>query len=209
MDIRSEATRNRIKLALIKCMKDTPYADVPNLDIINNAGVSSRTFYKHYSGKDQILKEIEDELIAGFKEANKKDREAVFQIKQKLTSEENIRLAETEFKHLIDFCDSAKDIIQILLSSNGDINFLNKIHAMSVAETTRRLNYLIDNNLLEISNNAMIPADMVFNLNSEVIINTIITWIRDDSDLTPHDMRHILGIVQIKSPTELLSLLKK
>lgn len=209
MDIRCEATRNRIKLALLKCMKETPYADILNLDVIRKAEVSSQSCYKHYANKGEILKEIEDELLAGIKEANKKDREAVFQITEKLTSERNIKLAETEFRHLIDFCNSNKEVIQILLSSNGDIKFLNKIHVVSVAETRSRLNYLIDHDLLEIGDNAMIPVDIVVNLNSEVIINTIISWIKYDLDLTPHDMRHILGVVQIKSPTDLLSLIKK
>lgn len=209
MDIRSEATRNRIKLSLIKCMKDTPYADIPNIDIIKKAEVSSRTFYHHYPSKDSILKDVEDDLIEEIKEANKKDSEAVYQIKDKLTNKENIQLAEKEFKHLTEFCDSIRDISRILLSSNGDINYLNRVHDVSIAETKRRLTYLINNNLLEISGDALIPTNIVVNLYSEIIVSVIITWLQSDTDLTLHDIRHILGLVQIKSPTELLSLIKK
>lgn len=209
MDIRSEATKNRIKLALIKCMEDAPYANISNIDIIKKAEISSRTLYKHYKNKDEILKEIEDELIEQLKEANEEDSKAVFQIKHKLSNEENLELAKEEFKHLTAFCESIKGISQILLSPNGDINYLNRIHDLSVAETKKRLKYLIKNNLIETSDDAMIPCDMVITTYAEVIVNIIITWLRYDTDLTVSNIRRILGLVQIKSPSDLLCLMKK
>lgn len=209
MDVRSVITKNKIKNALLKCMQEKPFGNILNKDIIKESEVSARTFYHYYSDKNVVLEEIEKEILAGFKKANDQDYQYVIKVDQPLTNEENIALAQKEFKHLIDYCNSIKEEVTTLLSSNGDINFSNKIRQLSVIETKRRLNFLFENHYLEGEKKTEIPADIVINIYVETIVNTIITWLRSNSDLSPYQVRKILGLVQVMSPTELLLLLKK
>lgn len=209
MDVRSIVTKNKIKMALLECIKEKPLGNILNKDVIEKAEVSARTFYHYYTDKDIVLQEIENEILAGLKKANDQDFQYVTQVDAFLTNEDNVALAQKEFKHLIDFCDSVKEEGTILLSPNGDINFLNKIHDVSVQETSRRLNFLFENNYLDREKKTEIPANIVINIYVEAIVQTIITWLQSDTDLSPHQVRKILGLVQVKSPTELLLLLKK
>ena len=67
MDVRSVVTKNKIKMALLNCIKEKPLANILNKDIIAKSEVSARTFYHYYSDKDEVLNEIENEILAGLK----------------------------------------------------------------------------------------------------------------------------------------------
>lgn len=209
MDVRSVVTKNKIKMALLNCIKEKPLANILNKDIIAKSEVSTRTFYHYYLDKDEVLNEIENEILADLKKVNDQDYQNVTQVSSPLTNETNVALAQKEFKYLIDYCDTVKEEGTILLSSNGDINFANKIRELSVKETKRRLDFLFENHYLTRKKKTEIPADIVINVYVETIVNTIITWLRSDSELSPYQVREILGLVQVKSPVQLLLLLKK
>lgn len=196
-------------MALLDCMKEKSYDDVLNKDIIAKAGISSRTFYHYYSDKNSILSEIETEILNGLKEANEADYQNVTQVNQQITDSFNLELAEKEFKHLIDFCASVKDMTNVLLSPHGDINFLAKVRMVAKVETKRRLDFLFKNNFLDIEKKAEIPAPIIMNVYAGTIVETVVTWLQTDNDLAPSQVRRILGEVQNKSPMELLLLLKK
>lgn len=126
-----------------------------------------------------------------------------------MTDESNIALAEKEFKNLVDYCVSIKEIITVLLSPNGNMKFITKIREISTLETKRRLNFLFKNGYLDIEKKAEIPATFIINIYAGIVVKTIITWLKSDASLSPHQVRHILGEIQIKSPVELLMLLKR
>lgn len=44
MDVRSVVTKNKIKMALLNCIKEKPLANILNKDIIAKSEVSTRTF---------------------------------------------------------------------------------------------------------------------------------------------------------------------
>lgn len=131
MDVRSVVTKNKIKMALLNCIKEKPLANILNKDIIAKSEVSTRTFYHYYLDKDEVLNEIENEILAGLKKVNDQDYQNVTQVSSPLTNETNVALAQKEFKFLIDYCDTVKEEGTILLSSNGDI----RIGASEVAGT--------------------------------------------------------------------------
>lgn len=209
MDIRSYTTKNRIMMALIECIKEKPYDSILNKDIVEKAQISSRTFYHYYSDKNEILAEIEQDILTGLKEANEADFKNVTEVDHFLTDEDNIALAEKEFKHLIDYCSKVKDVANVLLSPNGDINFLSRVNKIATEETQRRLDFLFENNFLDRQKKSEIPAPIVINIVVSAIVTTVLTWLRSDTELSPYQVRKILGEVQVKSPTELLLLLKK
>jgi AcrR family transcriptional regulator len=57
-DRRITRTRNKLKNALIKQLAEKSFDDVTVTDICKTADVTRVTFYTHYSGKQDLLKEI-------------------------------------------------------------------------------------------------------------------------------------------------------
>lgn len=209
MDVRSIITKNRIQMGLISCIKKQQFDHILNKDIIKKADISPGTFYNYYSDKNEILTEIENQILDGIKKANDKDFQQVMAVDRALTDKSNIALAEKEFKNLIDYCISKKDVITVLLSPNANMKFLTKLSKIATLETKRRLDYLFKEKYLDIEKKSEIPAPFIINIYADVVVKTIITWLQSDTTLSPHQVRHILGEVQIKSPMQLLLLLKR
>ncbi|MCH4003437.1 MAG: TetR family transcriptional regulator C-terminal domain-containing protein [Lactobacillus crispatus] len=208
-DIRSIATKNRIKMGLLSCMKEKSYDTILNKDIISKAQISPRTYYHYYSDKNIILQEIEAELLKGIKKANDLDYQYVTEVNARLTDQANVELAEKEFKHIIDFCTTNKDVLNILLSTNGDINFLIQVWQLVSMEAKRRIDFLNQNNFIDVGTDGDIPVQIVHNVYTGAVLETIITWLQNKNDLTPYQVRKILGRVQVESPADLLLYLKR
>ena len=208
-DIRSIATKNRIKIGLLSCMKEKGYDTILNKDIISKAQISPRTYYHYYTDKNIILQEIEAELLKGIKKANDLDYQYVTEVNARLTDQANVELAEKEFKHIIDFCITNKDVLNILLSTNGDINFLIQVWQFVSMEVKRRIDFLNQNNFIDVGTDGDIPVQIVYNVYTGAVLETIITWLQNENDLTPYQVRKILGCVQVESPADLLLSLKR
>lgn len=208
-DIRSIVTKNRIKMGLLSCMKEKGYDTILNKDIISKAQISPRTYYHYYSDKNIILQEIEAELLKGIKKANDLDYQYVTEVNARLTDQANVELAEKEFKHIIDFCTTNKDVLNILLSTNGDINFLTQVWQLVSMEVKRRIDFLNQNNFIDVGTDGDIPVQIVHNVYTGAVLETIITWLQNKNDLTPYQVRKILGRVQVESPADLLLSLKR
>ena len=208
-DIRSIATKNRIKIGLLSCMKEKGYDTILNKDIISKAQISPRTYYHYYTDKNIILQEIEAKLLKGIKKVNDLDYQYVTEVNTRLTDQANVELAEKEFKHIIDFCTTNKDVLNILLSTNGDINFLTQVWQLVSMEVKRRIDFLNQNNFIDVGTDGDIPVQIVYNVYTGAVLETIITWLQNENDLTPYQVRKILGCVQVESPADLLLSLKR
>lgn len=208
-DIRSIATKNRIKIGLLSCMKEKGYDTILNKDIISKAQISPRTYYHYYTDKNIILQEIEAKLLKGIKKANDLDYQYVTEVNTRLTDQANVELAEKEFRHIIDFCTTNKDVLNILLSTNGDINFLTQVWQLASMEVKRRIDFLNQNNFIDVGTDGDIPVQIVYNVYTGAVLETIITWLQNKNDLTPYQVRKILGCVQVESPADLLLSLKR
>ena len=208
-DIRSIVTKNRIKMGLLSCMKEKGYDTILNKDIISKAQISPRTYYHYYSDKNIILQEIEAVLLKGIKKANDLDYQYVTEVNARLTDQANVELAEKEFKHIIDFCTTNKDVLNILLSTNGDINFLTQVWQLVSMEVKRRIDFLNQNNFIDVGTDGDIPVQIVHNVYTGAVLETIITWLQNKNDLTPYQVRKILGRVQVESPADLFLSLKR
>jgi AcrR family transcriptional regulator len=67
-DSRQRYTKHCLFDSFIKAMKSKPVQDITVCEISTDAGVSRKTFYKYYSDQFGLLKAMEDDLFAGFKE---------------------------------------------------------------------------------------------------------------------------------------------
>ncbi|WP_411047611.1 TetR/AcrR family transcriptional regulator [Treponema primitia] len=65
-DKQVENSRACIVEALLRLMESIPYTKISVSDIIEKAGVSRQTFYRHYEGKDDVIRKILENCFAPF-----------------------------------------------------------------------------------------------------------------------------------------------
>lgn len=198
MDIRVYGSKRRIVDGLFDCLKEKPLKEVLNQDIIKKAEISSRTFYRYYSDKNEIVDEFEKAFIDGLNEALEKDREVLANLDHKPNKEEIFELADVAFQNTLKFCIPFKEQGKIMLSKNGDIKFLWMIREAAEAEFGKRKKMLYGEN---VTSNPFIERLYV----GEIIL-TIETWLSYDDELSPQQIRTLIGQVQVMSPAELLEL---
>lgn len=198
MDVRVYGSKGRIIDGLFDCLKEKPLNKVLNQDIIKKAEISSRTFYRYYSDKSEIVDEFEKIFIAGLNDALKKDREVLSNLDHKPTKKEIFELADVAFQNTLQFCIPYKEKGKILLSKNGDIKFTWLIREAAEAEFDKRKALLYGEN---VTSNPFIESLYV----GEIIL-VIETWLAYDDELSPQQIRTLVGEVQVMSPAELLEL---
>ncbi|TSO26184.1 TetR/AcrR family transcriptional regulator [Lactobacillus sp. LL6] len=203
MDIRVTNTKNRIQQGLLKCMEEKPFREIYSRDVIKKAEISSRTFYHYYSNKNEVLDDTEDELVSGLKKAMEEDRSGVKRRDHFATSEEIIHDFEEDFKATINFYIINKSMVLTLLSENGDIGFLKKIYKTTENEilTRIKLAYGSDKKIKQ-DHNFLFSIALNNYVNS--IINIISNLLQYDDKLSPHQIRHIVGKVEVNSPVQLM-----
>ncbi|MCT3614938.1 TetR/AcrR family transcriptional regulator, partial [Lactobacillus acidophilus] len=67
MDIRIVNTKNRIQSGLIVAINSMPLYKIKDKDIIQKAQVSSSSYYKYYSDKSEVLRDLENSLFSEFR----------------------------------------------------------------------------------------------------------------------------------------------
>lgn len=203
MDIRVTNTKNRIQQGLLKCMQEKPFREVYSRDVINKAEISSRTFYHYYSNKNEVLDDTEDELISGLKKAMEKDRVGIKKLDHLATDEEVILSFEKNFKTTIDYCMANKIVILTLLSENGDIAFLKQVYKITESEIIARMKKTYGPDK-KIKQNHTLSFSIALKNYVSSIVSIISHLLQYGDNLAPHEMRHIIGKVQVSSPINLM-----
>lgn len=198
MDFRLYNTRVRIVAGMLACMKEKPFRELKDKDIIAKAQVSPRTFYHYYKDRNDLLDLLEKHMLEGLQEAMARDFEAVKALHGAPDREDVYELADPAFKHVLEFCEENKEAAQVLLSDNGDIRFERKVKELSIAEFKKGAKYLTGNPDFEID-------DPVF-LESYVtkIFSLIEYWLMMSDIVAPRKIREYIGKVQVQSPFDML-----
>lgn len=201
MDVRVYGTKNRIIDGLFQCIQEKPFNSVLNRDIISKAEISSRTFYRHYSDKNQVIQEFEDKFADGLTKAFAQDRKALAQLGSNPSKADVHKVADTAFHHTMIFCDEYKKEGKLLLSPNGDIRFAWLIRRTSEKEFFIRAKYIYGD--------TTIPQDnphhtMIQKIYVGSIVAAIETWLTYSDEVSSQDARKILADLQILSPMEIM-----
>ena len=64
VDVRIQKTKERLSASLLSLLKEKSIESISICEICKKAGVNRNTFYAHYNEPADILKEIEDDLLA-------------------------------------------------------------------------------------------------------------------------------------------------
>ena len=117
-DRRIRKTKKLLKESLIELMNEKKVKDITIKDITERADLNRGTFYLHYLDIYDLLSQIEDEIITNLTALLK-----TFNETQTLSSYE---LLEQLFNYLYE----NKEIFRVLLYTNSDTQFLNKLQTL-------------------------------------------------------------------------------
>ena len=209
-DIRIINTKNRIRMGMINALKEKPLNEVTTKDIIEAAEVSRKTFYTYYNDQNDLLFEIENAMISDLVEGMKKDREAVTQLDDTADQVEIAKLADQAFVETVKACAKHREVTRILLSANGDINFLSKIKKAVYKELLARAPKLVAANDPSVQNlkkqlPVRIPLDYLFEIYVGLMVNIIQHWLTSEDPISQRQVRGIMEAAQILSPLQLLA----
>lgn len=113
----SQHTRQKIKDAFIELCAENGLANVTVSQITKRSGCNRCTFYNYYENTDTLLKDIEDAIL----EQYKKQYAEIFA--NGLPSNYEIVLT-----HAVDIIRQIGRPIYVLVSSNGDISFRERLY---------------------------------------------------------------------------------
>ena len=167
MDIRINSTLEQIHYGLFETMEKVPFRKITNRDIIKNSHVSSRTFYRYFKDKNELLEKIEDDFISDIAKLLKKDRRLL-----EIESKENKTFSAdaSSYYHTLTYCAKRRREILLLLSKNGDIGFLVKIKSLGRKELEKR--FELTNRQL----NNQFYLDNTVDKNLNIVINWLIYY---------------------------------
>ncbi|AZN76229.1 regulator [Lactobacillus acidophilus] len=127
MDIRIVNTKNRVQSGLIVAINSMPLYKIKDKDIIQKAQVSSSSYYKYYSDKSEVLRDLENSLFSEFRIALSMDSKNWGTVNHAPSKKDISRLIDSNINELINYFNKHKDMLQSLISENGDPGFKNQI----------------------------------------------------------------------------------
>lgn len=209
MDIRKINTSNRIKEGFIAVLDSKKLSECTTNDIVKSAEISKKTFYNYYQNKNDLLREIEDQLLKGLQEALVIDRETLKLGNHTPGPNEIRELAEVAFNHTLSFCNENKRFLSKLLSSNGDMQFYQMIIKLANTEFDARVPYLFGEiDIKKANKHSPLPFSFIKTLYINTIINLLMLWGAAPDSLSISEIKSIAGLVQTKSPVELIQIYK-
>jgi len=123
MDIRIVNTKNRIQGGLINVLGENPLYEVKDKEIIEAAQISAASYYKYYSDKSAVLKDLENTLFKEYKEALSDDTKSWLTLNHGPNKKEVASRIKSGINELVSYFFKRQDIILALISKNGDPAF--------------------------------------------------------------------------------------
>lgn len=199
-DIRVQNTKNNLTAALLSCLETKSVHELKVKDIIQAAGVSTRTFYQYYSDVNSLVKDTEDSFIADYLKSVEKDRDSLGNIDMNVPFEEQLETILNSTKNTIEFCFERKREIQLLLSDNGDIRFYNLIFKTGCDEFLKRMSKMKNTSSFKMNE----KEKMTMMINVQVFVHSMIGMVRvllNYSDrLSPYDVRQSVLVFLREAP---------
>lgn len=163
------STDKRIQAGLLKCLRNKSFRLITNSDIINEAEVSLRTFYRYYKDKNDLLDHMEDEIIKNLSAAL--DNDYATSIDQEKDTEDRVaQVSQKIMSDVLTFSIESKDVIKTLLSANGDLALWEKIKQK--VETKFRESFkaifgdhFVMNSYIQLQLSSYVDSKLVFILN--------------------------------------------
>jgi AcrR family transcriptional regulator len=129
-DPRVRYTRKILKDSLLELMKTRAVAGIGIKEICALAEVSRSTFYTYYEDVHRLLEDIEEEVLAYFTDMVNK---------YGVSLKRGNRNSEATFERMLHYIADASNVLQILLSENGDPHFQTRFFQRYIAQSQKIL----------------------------------------------------------------------
>lgn len=172
MDRRQQKTREAIFDAFSNLLAAKSYSKISIQDIIDAANVGRTTFYAHFETKDDLLREMCDDLFNHiFSDSLHPESTHDFSLKTGNPA--------TMMVHILYHIKDSGRIVRIMTSESG---------GMFTAVFRERFNELASKRMLKGTDSAGIPDDFLVNHISSSFVGMVQWWIGTDMVQTPEEM---------------------
>lgn len=204
MDIRIISTKKRIQKGLIQSISKTSLYLLKDRDIISAAQVSSSSYYKYYGDKGEVLKDLEQELLAEFKTAIIKDSTAWRKITHSPSKKDIEYKIDQNLVSLIDFFDNKKEALTALTSDNGDIGFQDQM----ISTTTDIIEKLIVFYYrLYDQQSLVLKQELRLRITAKhyavALLGPLFFWLRHASEMTIRNVKNLIIEMIMYSPYDI------
>ena len=193
---RKTETKEYIKIAFTKLLKEKGFNNITVSDITREAGINRGTFYLHYVDKFDLLEKLENDSIEDLKK-----------ILLNKTMHESSDINEIfPYSMLVEALNYAKDnfdFVSALASENGDPKFNDKFKKIMTALLKLRLNHIDKTKAAEVG----IPSDYVYEILVSTPIAIILMWIKKGGIESPKKIAKIITATKKYSPNDFLKLI--
>ena len=116
-DRRVRKTKALLQQGLIRLMREKDVKDISVKELSDLADINRGTFYLHYSDIYDMLAQLEDQLFQEF--------HAI--LDRTLNPESGVLSHGTAIREIFSFLERHKDLAQVMMSSHGDLAFVNRM----------------------------------------------------------------------------------
>ena len=184
MDRRQQKTRTAIFSAFTSLLAEKSYSKITVQEIIDAANVGRTTFYAHFETKDDLLKELCEELF-GHIIGSAMDCTHTYGLYSDGSAPESV------FCHLLQHLQENDKNIIALLSCESSEMFL-RFFKDSLNELVR--SQFINQNRKA---NTDIPEDFLINHISGSFVEMVLWWIKEHRKQTPEDLdRYFRAVIE-------------
>ena len=187
IDRRVRRTKKLLADALIALALDKGYDEITIQEITDHADIGYRTFFRHYSDKDELRNDILSSLMAELRELMAPPPLDFF-INPDIDSNE-LPDGSVPFKHVLE----NQDLYHVLLFS--DRNYIQPAKAFAIQEFKKNYASLVE---------TTIPLDILVNHMVSAMINLLRWWLKSDMSYTPEEMGRFSFRLIIQPTRELI-----
>ncbi|MFB6466984.1 TetR/AcrR family transcriptional regulator [Cytobacillus sp. Hz8] len=171
-DRRIRKTKNSLKDALLTLLQEKEFKDISIKDIVAQADLNRGTFYKHFPYKEDLLKEIIEDVIIDLIQSYRDPyiNKDTFQVEE-LTSS-SIKIFEHVAKHSIFY--------KIIFQSNVIPGFQNRM--------VHELKTLAIEDMTVFNTNPNINRELQTSYYTHALLGMVTEWVQGDFKYTPQYM---------------------
>lgn len=167
VDTRVQYTKKVLREAVLKLLQEKSIDKVTVKEICETAGLNRGTFYLHYDCPASLLKDVENQFIAD----NMNYFDAYWSTERQLS-----------FMDSLFVCISQnKDVCRVLLSRNGDPQFINSMTFLAKNATVKEW-------AKEFPEASEKDLELVFDFVFPGVTNLICKWLEGEYDLSPQEL---------------------
>ena len=190
-DRRIRRTQKLLGEALIALVLEKGYKNITIQDVTERADIGYRTYFRHYSGLDELSLDIAKDRLEELYEVM-----GLPKVGEEVDNP--IALIRQSGKDLFEYIQKEKDIFSIFLLDDS-LYFILKPVMQAASENAKER--------LEILPNQSIPADIVANHIIASVFALICWWLENDMPHPPEKMAKIYATLIIEPP--LLAMIKE